>query len=536
MSSAWTRGPAAPALIALASAALYLLGLDRYPHFDELYHVLAAEGWLATGQPMIAQGLYPRDLWLTRLIAWLFGLFGSSLEVARLPSLLAIALLNGALFVWVRREAGLAAAAVTTGLFALSPIAVEMAQFARGYAVQMLGFFLAATAAYALWHDRRLDGRAALRIVVVLAGLGIALAVQIATVAGIAGLALWLFLVTIGAWLVDPEVPAGRRVLVVLALLALAAAALGGLLVTGKLAAVLAPLAQTNLATAARDPQPWYYHLLLLLYYPTLWSLVPLLALAALAAAPRPALLALCVFAVGLLVHSIAAAKNLRYFAYLTPFLFVLWGIGLAAVWRRLVELVRELLLGAFRGLAYPTARALSVAAVSLTILFVALANAATVRTVALLADVTVPPEVPAPRWERARPLLEAELARAEVVVTTSELEQLHFLGRYDVLYSRSRLAEIEPSTDFTADFRTGRPVIGSAEALATLMACFDTGLVVSPAPRWRSPAQLDEAAADLLVRDAEPIELPGSRLVAYRWSARHGTAAACPTLPTVSR
>lgn len=536
MSSVWTRGPAAPALIVLLSAALYLLGLDRYPHFDELYHVLAAQGWQATGQPMIAEGLYPRDLWLTRLIAWLFDRLGPSLEVARLPSLVAIALLNALLFVWVRREAGLAAALVTTLLFSLSPIAVEMAQFARGYAIQMLGFFLAATSAYALWHERRLDLRAALHVVAILAGLGIALAVQIATVAGIAGLALWLFLVTIGAWLVDPEVPAGRRVLVVVGLVGLAAAALGGLFVTGKLSVVLAPLAQTNLATASRDPQPWYYHLLLLLYYPTLWSLVPLLALAALAAAPRPALLALCVFAVGLLVHSIAAAKNLRYLAYLTPFLYVLWGIGLVAIWRRLVELVRELLLGAFRELALPTARALSVVAVTLTILFVALANAATVRTAALLADVTVPPEVPAPRWERARPLLETDLARVQVVVTTSELEQLHFLGRYDVLFSRSRLAELEPSTDFTADFRTGRPVIGSAAALATLMACFDTGLVVSPASRWRSPAQLDDPAADLLVRHALPIELPGSRLVAYRWSSRQGTAASCPSLPTLSR
>lgn len=536
MSSAWTRGPAAPALIALLSGALYVLGLDRYPHFDELYHVLAAQGWQATGQPMIAEGLYPRDLWLTRLIAWLFDRFGSSLVVARLPSLVAIALLNALLFVWVRREAGRAAAVATTVLFALSPVAVEMAQFARGYAVQMLGFFVAATSAHALWHERRADPRAALRVVAVLAGLGIALAVQIATVAGLAGLVLWLFLVTIGAWLVDPDVPAGRRVLVVLALVALGAATLGGLLATGKLGAVLAPLGQTNLATAVRDPQPWYYHLLLLLYYPTLWSLVPLLALAALAAAPRPALLALCVFAVGLLVHSIAAAKNLRYVAYLTPFLYVLWGIGLVAIWRRLVELLRELLLGAFRGLAYPTARALSVVAVTLTILFVALANAATVRTVALLADVTIPPEVPAPRWDRARPLLEAELARAGVVVTTSELEQLRFLGRYDVLFSRSRLAEIVPSTDFTRDFRTGRPVIGSAQALATLMACFDSGLVVSPASRWRNPAQLDDPAADLLVRRAEPIELPGSRLVAYRWSSRQGTAAACPTLPTLSR
>lgn len=536
MSSAWTRGPAAPALIALASAALYLLGLDRYPHFDELYHVLAAQGWQATGQPMIAEGLYPRDLWLTRLIAWLFDRFGSSLEVARLPSLVAIAVLNALLFVWVRREAGLAAATVATLLFALSPIAVEMAQFARGYAVQMLGFFVAATSVYALWHDRRRDLLAAWRVLVVVAGFGIALEVQIATVAGLAGVALWLFLVTIGAWLIDPDVPLRPRVLVLTAMVALAAAVLGGLVVTGKLGAVLAPLAQTNLATAARDPQPWYYHLLLLLYYPTLWSLVPLLALAALAAAPRPALLALCVFAVGLLVHSIAAAKNLRYFAYLTPFLFVLWGIGLVAVWRRLVDLVRELLLGAFHGLAHPAARTLSVVAVTLTVLFVALANAATVRTVALLADVTVPPEVPAPRWERARPLLEAELARARVVVTTTELEQLRFLGRYDVLFSRSRLAELEPSTDFTADFRTGRPVIGSVEALATLMACFDSGLVVSPTSRWRNPAQLDDAAADLLVRDAVPIELPGSRLVAYRWSSRQGTAASCPSLPTLTR
>ena len=87
---------------------------------------------------------------------------------------------------------------------------------------------------------------------------------------------------------------------------------------------------------------------------------------------------------------------------------------------------------------------------------FLLLANAATIRTVALLADVTVPPEQPRTNWPAAREALEPWLERADIVVTTEELGHLYFLGRYDVRFSPSKLGEL--GDDGTTRIRLGSP------------------------------------------------------------------------------
>ncbi|HEX8374911.1 MAG TPA: glycosyltransferase family 39 protein, partial [Geminicoccaceae bacterium] len=141
-------GPVLPLLVAAAAALLYTLGLGRAPHPDELYQTLAAQGLLATGEPRIAEGLYTRAYAQTWLIAQSLRLFGDTLEAARLSSLLSVAAAAGILFAWLRREAGPAAAWLGAAGFALSPFAVETAQFARIYGVQTLAFLLACLAVH----------------------------------------------------------------------------------------------------------------------------------------------------------------------------------------------------------------------------------------------------------------------------------------------------------------------------------------------------------------------------------------------------
>ena len=89
---------AAPLWVGLAALAVFTIGLDRPPEFDELYHVLAARGWLATGELRIADGLYERTALYSMLIGLLFERLGESLVVARLPSVAASAVLAAALF------------------------------------------------------------------------------------------------------------------------------------------------------------------------------------------------------------------------------------------------------------------------------------------------------------------------------------------------------------------------------------------------------------------------------------------------------
>jgi hypothetical protein len=525
---------AAPLALFLAACLLYAINLGRPLTHDELYHVLAARGWLATGEPRIGEGLYARSLVTTWLVAQSFALLGESAAAARLVALPVVAATVALLFVWLRRSAGSTAAWFGAGLFAISPFAVEIAQFVRFYALQGLAFLagtlLIATAAAPGARHRR--------VACLLAGaacLAAAAMLNENALLGLVGVGLWTAGALLLPWLADPTVPPGPRrgLLALLGLTILAGFAT--LMATGLLAEAwqqYRAFPQFNTVNADRF---WFYHFWYMLFYPTLWPLTGLLALVALAAWPRPASLALVVFATTFLLGSFAGSKTLRYVAYAQPFLFALWGMGLAALlpWlgRVLARLVRRLaaLLRPVR--AAFLARGLLMGAV----LFLLLANPAWLRTATLIANVPVPPELPPEDWAAARPALAVPLAEARLVVSTSELAALYYLGRADVSLSRSKLFElaVTPPPEFTRDGRTGVPVISTAASLARLLDCYPSGLIVGSLNDWRQDARITPAIRELLAARATPIALPPrTHLFAYRWDEPAAGTGGCGDLP----
>jgi hypothetical protein len=539
-------GPAAgwltPLALFAAAGLLYAVNLDRMPHPDEYYHILAAQGVVATGEPRIAEGLYTRVYLHTWLVAKSFLLFGESLAAARVPSLVAMAALVSLLFVWSRREAGSLAAWIGTGLFALSPFAVDVAQFSRFYALQALAFFAAAAIVFAAVaappeaRPRRLG-------LLLLGGAPMLLAIylQPTTLFGCVGLGLWAAAAIGLPWLGDRAVPRRRKLLVAGGLGLLALAVLAAAAASGVLGDLWRQYRSTPLFNERASDRFWYYHAWYNLLYPSLWPATGVLALLAVVRRPLPASMALSVFAVGFLLNSFAASKSLRYIAYAQPFLFVLWGIGLAALWSKLAgfaanlrDTLEDRLLWTAPSLGGWMAAALTGGAV----LFLVLANPAWVRTAMLLGDVTVPPEEPKANWPAAREALAPWLERADIVVTTEELGHLYFLGRYDVRFSPSKLGELHKAErrEFGVDFRTGRPVIGSKETLERILACYPVGIIVGPAAHWGRPELINGELAALIAARAQPLPLPaGSHLRAYTWELPAGAAQAppCAGLPS---
>ena len=519
----------APLAVFLGAALLYGINLDDgLVVHDELHHILAARSLLETGEPRIADGLYSRALLHTWLVAQSLRLFGDTLFAARLPSVVPMALLVMVLFVWLRAAAGHAAAWTTALLFAVSPYAVDYAQFVRFYALQMLAFLVAARALQvALQGPGGLLRRLPLGLVA-LALLALAITFQETTLIGGGGLAVWAALALGLPWLVDPAVPRRRKLALLAALGLLGLVALLGLWATGQLEVLWYRYRTTPLFNQPTADQFWYYHAWLLLYYPTLWPATGLLALLALSAAPRPALLALAVFATAFLASSFAAAKAQRYLAYALPFLFALWGIGLAALWPALRTGLAGLggALGPALGVHAAWGRRLGAGLVALAGLFLVLANPAWLRTVSLLSDVTIPPEEPHVRWSLAVPTLAPLTAAAEVVVTTSELETLYHLGRYDLLISASRRSELpfHERHELGIDPRTGRPVLAEAATMARVMDCAGSGIVLSVAHQWSRTFQADAAMKALVEARAQPVPLPAqSRVRAWRWAQPPG-------------
>jgi hypothetical protein len=517
----------APLLVLIGSLALFCVNLDDgLPVHDELYHLLAARGLLETGEPRIAEGIYTRGYLYTWVVAQSFRLLGDGLLAGRLPAAVSMAALTMALFLWLRATAGTAAAWIAALLFATSPFAIGVAQFARFYGPQSLAFFLAAIAMPAVLRGPGGLPRRALLGAGALALLLLATHLQETTLLGMVGLAVWACLAVGLPWLADPLVPWRHKLLGMSGLLVLGLGAAGGLWATGELGSLWARYRWTALFNEGNGDRFWYYHAWLSLFYPSLWPATGLLGLIAVVARPVPGLLALAVFAVSFLLNSFAGGKGLRYLAYAYPFLFALWGIGIAELWPRLRDLLSRLAGETGPALGIDRAQGLGRVLAGLAVAFLLLANPAWLRSVSLLADVTIPPEEPYVRWRQAEPALAPWLNRVETVVTTAELETLYHLGRYDVLLSRSRLEEQAPERrhEMAPDWRTGRPIISRRDTLARLMDCTASGLLISHRLHWQATFQADAAAKALIEERGRPLPLPASSLImAWTWEQPTG-------------
>jgi 4-amino-4-deoxy-L-arabinose transferase-like glycosyltransferase len=523
----------APALLGALALAVRLPNFDHVAQFDELYHFFAAQSWLAEGQLRVADGIYDRTPLFTIFLAQWLGLFGENLVVARLPSLIAGTALVVLVFLWTRAVAGNLAAVLAALFLALDPENLQISQWGRFYTLHCLVFWLGAVGTYRLVTSPPAPTRAVLLAAGVLVCFGAALYLQLTTFIGLLGVAVWSALAFALPWLA--RFPPRARWGIVVGLALLGGAAIWVFFESGLVGELLARYRSTPLHQAGDRDAFWYYHAFLTIYYPTLWPLVALAVVIGLAYRPRPAAFCACVVAIAFVAHSLAAAKSMRYLTYVSPFLFVLWGLALAEIWLRLRSFLED---AATRALAWLHLGRLGrpgvYAALGVVLVFTVVANGALVRTAATMFGFVIPPMQTPPNWAAAKDALAPWLADAAIVVTTDELSALYYLGRYDVVINKSRLSELRGAGEFSLDPRTGRPVITTPESLALIMDCYPDGLIVADGTRWRDPVHVDAAVIHVIEARAEEVELPAAAMHAYFWRQPDdaGRAEACAHLP----
>jgi 4-amino-4-deoxy-L-arabinose transferase-like glycosyltransferase len=492
--------------------------LDHVAHFDELYHFLAAQSWLAEGQLRVADGTYGRTPLFTIFLAQWLALFGENLVVARLPSLIAGVALVVLVFLWTRAVANHLAAVLAALLLALDPEHLQISQWGRFYTLHCLTFWLGAVGTYRLvTSPPQKLGRSTLLALGILVCFGAALYLQPTTLIGLLGVAVWASLALGLPWLATCSLRA--RWGLAAGLVLLGAVAIWALVATGLASELLARYRSSPLHQFEDRNAFWYYHAVLVIYYPTLWPLVAFAVLIGLACRPRPTAFCASVVAVTFVLLALAAAKAMRYFTFAQPFLFVLWGIALAEIWPRLRGFLEDVGTRAMAWLGLGRlGRSGAYAALAVVLLFAVVANGAWLRSAANMLDIVIPPMKRQGDWAAAKDTLAPWLADAAIVLTTNELSTLYYLGRYDVLISRSRLSEYGDGDDFSLDPRTGRPVIGTAESLALIMDCYPEGLIVADDSRWNNRAQVSDAVIRLVESRAEEVELPAVAMRAYVW------------------
>jgi hypothetical protein len=528
----WDNSWVCAGLLFAASVLIRLIDLDHLPRNDELYTLMAARGWLIHGVPRVADGIYGRAELYTIIVAQFFRAFGESLVVARLPAVLAGSALVVAVFLWTRAVAGNLAAWIAALFVCLSPLEIQLSQYARFYMLFGLLFWLGATGVYAL-VEQPVSGRNAVLLALgSLACLALAFHLQPLTVVGVLALGVWLALVVALPWLLAQR-QRPRRLWTIAGLTA-------GLFLIGSVLMVESGMAagfwerfrHAPLHALPRD-LPWFYQLELIARWPSLWPIFPFVALFALTIAPRAALFCACVFITAFGLLSLAAMKHFVYIGFVLPFLFVIWAIALA----RAAEPIGQWLVAttdrAIAQVAPPLyGRGARWALIAASVLFLIVSNGGPARTLLKPFGIAMGADETSVDWRSAASALRPWIQQTGIVLTENDMHALYYLGGYDLAVSPNLLSEI-PGAEFSLDPRTGRPVIGTAAALRLVISCYATGVLIADATAYPPPWVGSEALGEVIRQEMSPIDLSGHPgLFAFHWD-RSGQVppAECATL-----
>ena len=517
-------GPFAAALLCVVLALPYL---DHLADYDEFYTLLAARGWLETGAPVIADGAYTRAITFTMLQAAFFSIFGESMVVARIPSLLAVMALTAGLFIWVRHVAGAWAATLTVVIFACAPLTIQMAQFSRFYALHALTTGATAVLAYyaCLATGRRRVALAAGGLVC----LAWSMNLQSTTVIALGAIGLWMTAAVMNHLLARARTWRGRALIVgsLLGLIAVVAAALS---LSGIGAILWNEFRSTTLwgSVPERAANVRYYHQTLDRDLGLLWSLFPIAAVVAVVKRGRAMLFAAVFVATTLALHSLAALKDERYIFYILPFIAVLLGVGLAAAITGYWNWLRRALpnwLGeraSFAMIGY-VATALAAAGV----LFAFANNPPTTDVLRMLAGA---PKVERlddswiANWPAETAALQPLVEPPTILVTSSGMKAIYYLGDYDFELNANVADETDTHRDFGIDERTGRQALSSPASVELLMSCYSDIVFVIDESRWSRDTAVPIATSALIEMRAERLPTrPESALLAFR--ASNGSA-----------
>ena len=533
-------------IVFLIALVVRWIGVGSNPvHVDELYHLLAGRSWAEEGTLRMLDGEYLRGRGFTMLVGSMFELFGrSDLFIARLPSIVAGALLVSAMFWWLYRQAGQQAAWIGALLFGFASYAILYTQFTRFYALQALLVWLGAIWVYQALAATR-NRRMAMFVIGALIAFALALHLQVTTAIAILALGIWAMIDLWSRALVRQHVsnvwarPNWRWTLLGLAVLAIIAVALfsGSMVHQFRYTPRWAVPDQNNVL---------YYFLEFFFSMPILWLFLPIAGCIAMAKWPRPALFCIVMTVVPLVLQSFGGMKSSRYVFYAMPFLFAIWAMAtvvlLPAAWRRIGEGVEGLQQAIGFRLAPGFVHVLTAGVMALTVLMAVIAHPIYRDTIkSLLHDakdiarqpalLTSPP--PDPPWTERLAELRERVGQPSVLLVGDDFHAIAYLGGFDLLINTHRTEDIAPTGEFVLDPRTGRRAISTPESIASVIGCYPDGVILVSEERWRSYIGVSDQAADTIEQLAAPSQpaIPGFRL--FTWQGR-AVAEDCAEIQTL--
>ena len=520
----WKMIAIGAAIAFVLAFAVRAINFQHPPITDELYHLLAAQSWAADGSLAIADGEYRRASAFTKMIGAVYAL-GGDINDIRLLGILIGSLLVAAVYAWTRRTAGTVDAVIAAAMLALIPGAIFLSQHIRFYSLHALIFFIIAVGTYLLVSGSVSGPRRVGIIVglVLLTLLGVHL--QVTTLIGIGGIVLWVAVVKHAA--IIGWFRAGRFRLPAVAIVLLGVVSV--LLLNGHIIHELLKLYQASAMWNSGDG-PSYYHNFYRNQFGAFWSLAPAAFVIAILARPGPAIFCTCIFGVALVVQSFGGMRGERFLFYAMPFFFINWGIAANAFGSVLRRFIGDAIDRSGQASSSSSvARALPTVTVIAIFGFLMVSTPAVVMSAKMMLGRTASMTESPVYWDRYRTdwqgassFLRDLGARSQVSVVSQALHAQYYLGGFDYALSATALADVKSFgvTDGT-DPRTGRPVIDSAEALSSILACNESGMIVIHKPAWRNRSRVNNNAADFIESKMTLVDVPEEwGLLVFRWQS----------------
>jgi hypothetical protein len=453
-------------------------------------------------------------------LGFLFKVFGSSVLVAKAYGAVVGAALVLALFYWVYKLADGLAAWVAGLLLTFAPIAIEISTFVRFYALHGLLFFLGTVFLYSAISEFESRRRSVLYLVLSGTALAFAYHLQVMTLIGVLAIALWVSL------LVGPRMlgrlsqfsPVKRALFVMGALVI-------GVLIFPTVLDYGRGLPRTYTVSPIWESADFRrYHWVLQEQYPTLWTCLPLAVIVSLSGNKRAVLLSSVVLVVSLFFLSFGARQGERFLYFVLPFFFAIWGICISVLTPSLRKLIWTANSKVVGGVSVRrSAVFLEHGVLGAIVVFLLFTNSAIPMSYRMLTqDQPGDTEAFQQAARKLKPWIEDPQT---AIVVTSGLRALYYFGRYDFEYSRSRVLETENRRDFEIDTRTGRPVIGTVQALRSVLASYECGIFVNNF----APGSIfgpDDETLEFLEKHTKAISLGTAKNInirAYYWE-RTGT------------
>jgi 4-amino-4-deoxy-L-arabinose transferase-like glycosyltransferase len=519
-------------LVALA-VAVRLTYIDRNPHYDEMYHVLAAQSLIEDGSYTINQeGIYTRAPHFTHAVAIGMRLGGDNLVAARIPALLASVIWVACVFWWLRGRCGPIAAWTAGLMMCFEPTMIFLGQFARFYSVHGLAIWLAFIAVWTIINPEATNRR---RIVAVVGGaLAVALAFsfQLTTFLGCVGIgAAAAVLLSPIPWRAVTRRGMAFTTGVAIAIVVLTVITAVILVMSGSVSKAAFMLSWSPEWNAEYRGDIRFYFDMFVDRFGFVWMLLPAAVLVALYGHFRRALFTTTVLSVTFLLHSLAGAKDLRYVAYSLPFIFVIWGLALAVALPALHRTTRHVLAQVLTGRAFdPWLGALSTIVVTACVLFAIYPIKSFNITQNMIVRQLAHGPFQSSGWHTSRDDLRALAEDADVIITSAGPKASYYFDDYDLEINYANYGDSvaqwrygdpdrEANPVQVIDWRLGRPNARDQEAVGLLIDEHDHGLIVIERVHWRTNWGVTPEIADCIEANTQRVDFPEeSRLLVFRW------------------